>query len=81
LKIENQAGTIDSLRKENTDLYVKLANASNKIYTQITGGDSYCVFEVFFNVTSNTPSFNLRLIGTTALKNVQVTIDDLARQV
>lgn len=80
-KIEAQAKTIDELRKENTQLYSKLSAASNQIYTQITGGNSYCIFEVFFEVKSNTPFFNLRIVGDTPLKNVQLTIDDLARRV
>ena len=79
-KIENQAETIDKLRNENADLYAKLATASKEIYTKITGGDSYCVFEVFFDARTNKPAFNLRLVGNTPLKNVQVTIEDLARR-
>jgi hypothetical protein len=79
-KIETQAETIDKLRIENADLYAKLAASSKEIYSRITGGDSYCVFEVFFD-GANKPLFNLKLVGTTPLKNVTVTIQDLARRV
>mgnify|MGYP001338065090 CR=1 FL=1 len=80
-KIDAQANTIDNLRAENADLYSKLSAASKDIYDKITGGESYCVFEVFFDAMSNKPAFNLRHIGNTPLKNVQVTIEDLARRV
>ncbi len=53
---------------------------TDKILTNITGGDSYCVFEVYFKPRSKQPIFMLRHVGSTPLKNVQVTIEDLARR-
>ena len=54
-KVDKQNSTIDSLRKENTDLYLKLADASIKIYNEITGGISipFIKVSVFYNRKSN----------------------------
>lgn len=76
-----QLNKIDELRQENTELYSKLSKASNEIYQNITGGDSYCVFEVFFDAITSKPNFSIRHEGKIPLKNVQVTIEDLARRV
>jgi hypothetical protein len=78
-KIEVQAQTIDSLRVENSDLYSKLADASKDIYTKITGGESYCYILPLFGEKGK-PQFILKHEGNTALKNVQITIEDLARR-
>ena len=45
-KIEAQSTTIDNLRKENADLYSKLADATRDIYHNLTGGDTYCVLTI-----------------------------------
>jgi len=79
-KMESQSKMIDKLREENTDLYAKLAAASKSLYDQMTGGDSYCIFEVSFDVFTNKPRFNLTTVGKISLKNVHITIDDLARR-
>lgn len=79
--IEKQALVIDSLRVENTDLHMKLAMVSNDIYQRITGGESYCVLEVFFMGEKGTPFFMLSHRGEIPLKNVQLSIEDLGRRV
>ena len=45
-KIEKQSNVIDNLRKENTELYVKLSNSAIDIYNNLTGNESYCAFEI-----------------------------------
>jgi len=68
-QLENQAKTIDELRRENTNLYSKL-----------TGGDSYCKIEVTFNATTNKPSFRLMHIGDSPLQNFNISIEDYGRR-
>ena len=50
------------------------------LHKTITGGDSYCIFEVFFNYKTNKPSFNLRHVGSNSLKNIIITIEDHGRR-
>lgn len=45
-KVDRQGYTIDNLRKENAELYAKLANSSLDIYHNLTGGDSYCTLTI-----------------------------------
>jgi hypothetical protein len=78
-KLEKQSETIDNLRKENTDLHSKLSQVSGKIYSKVTGGDSYCVVKPMFSDNEN-PKYLIQLIGDVALKEVQISIDDIGRR-
>ncbi|WP_291103445.1 MULTISPECIES: hypothetical protein [unclassified Flavobacterium] len=81
-KNDIQISTIDALRKENIDLYSKLASSSLNIYNNLTGGDSYCY--CFFLISTYYKSkdtgnlvFKLGDNNKNPLKNVQARIFDL----
>lgn len=79
-KSRNQANKIDSLREENTDLHLKLAKASETIFGQVTGGDSYCKLDVSFLRTGE-PFFMFEHVGKYPLKAVPITIEDFGRRI
>ena len=70
-----------SLLDNNLELTDKVNQKTIEINNFVTGGDSYCLFEVFFDVMSKKPQFVLRHKGKTVLRNVSITIHDLARRV
>ncbi len=81
-KIDTQLKTIDALRKENIDLYAKLASSSLDIYNNLTGGDSYCY--CFFIISRANPSLDIGNIlfklgdkSKSPLRNVSARIVDL----
>lgn len=81
-KNDIQINTIDALRKENIELYTKLASSSLNIYNNLTGGDSYCY--CFFLISTYYKSkdtgnllFKLGDNNKNPLKNVQVRLFDL----
>jgi hypothetical protein len=81
-KIDNQSVLIDSLRKENIDLYTKLATSSLDIYNNLSGGDSYCYcFFMFSTYYASKDIGNLYCkLGNNnkhPLKDVQARIVDL----
>lgn len=79
IQVETQSNKIDELRRENNELSSKLMDKSLDIYNNLTGGDSYCIFEVFFSYKNSVPEFTLRHVGKFPLKNVQIHIEDNAR--
>ncbi len=81
-KNDIQINTIDALRKENIELYTKLASSSLNIYNNLTGGDSYCY--CFFLIPTYYKSkdtgnliFKLGDNNKNPLKNIQVRLFDL----
>ena len=80
-QVQIQSSKIDELRSENNELSSKLMDKSLDIFNNLTGGDSYCVLEVFFDAISGKPTFSLRHEGKIPLKNVQLSIEDAARRV
>ncbi|MCB0533585.1 MAG: hypothetical protein KDD14_15405 [Saprospiraceae bacterium] len=84
-----QLNKIDELRRENTDLYGKLAKSSLKIYNNLTGGEGNKPI-LIINPTSvvkpkdeGIPSyfitmFTIENIGKYPLKNVQIRISDIS---
>jgi hypothetical protein len=83
-KLDVQAKIIDDLRKENTDLYSKLAHTSRDIYNSVTGGSSYCVLDAVFPYKGKgvhtLPKYFLRHVGNSPLRNVQVSIFNRGRR-
>lgn len=77
-KLENQQQTIKQLRDENTELHLKVAKISSEIYSNITGGNSYCVVYPAFSYKGT--EFYIMLIGDTPLRDVQISIDDIGRR-
>lgn len=79
-KIETQSQTIDELRKENSELYTKLANTSIDIYHNLTGGDSYCTLTIGNIVGEKNSGIFIFELGANCknpLRNVQARIVDL----
>jgi len=77
-KAEQQASIIDNLRKENTDLYTKLADANKEIYSNLTGGDSYCKMEIGnINPANDLGSLIFFVEGKNPLNRIQARIVDL----
>jgi hypothetical protein len=81
-KIDTQSKTIDELRRENIELYSKLATSSLEIYNNLTGGDSYCY--CLFIVPLSNPSKDIGHISFTLgekskspLRNINARIVDL----
>ncbi|MFT3679090.1 MAG: hypothetical protein QM791_02385 [Ferruginibacter sp.] len=66
--------------KNSSDKSDKILSNTAETYKQLTGGDSYCVIEPNFNAANNQLSFSLKHIGTTSLKNVQITVEDEGRR-
>lgn len=77
-KAEKQASIIDNLRQENTELYSKLAEANKEIYSNLTGGDSYCIMEIGnINPTNDIGYLVFAVEGKNPLSRIQVRIVDL----
>jgi len=77
-KIEKQENKIDELRKENTDLYSKLADASKEIHNNLTGGDSYCRMDIgSINPAGNEGYLVFFVEGKYPLSSIQARIVDL----
>ncbi len=77
-KIETQSTTIDELRRENTELYSKLADASLNIYQNITGANSYCIMEIGnINATNDVGYLVFAVEGQNPLSRIQARIVDL----
>jgi hypothetical protein len=77
-KIDSQSKTIDDLRKENSELYSKLAEKSLAIYENLTGGDSNCYMQIGnFNSTNDLGNLIFLLNGKNPLNRIQVRIVNL----
>lgn len=77
-KIDSQSRIIDDLRKENTDLYTKLAKSSLRIYQNLTGGDGFCMLTIMFENESNSGIFFIKAYKTnqSPIRNVEARIVD-----
>ncbi|WP_281336695.1 hypothetical protein [Flavobacterium eburneipallidum] len=81
-KNDVQINTIEALRKENIELYSKLASSSLEIYNNLTGGDSYCYCFILMSTYYKSKdignfSFILGPDNKSPLKNIQARIFDL----
>lgn len=77
-KVEKQENKIDELRKENIELYFKLAEASKEIHNNLTGGDSYCRMDLGnINYTGDEGYLVFFVEGKYPLSSIQARIVDL----
>ena len=77
-KAEKQSETIDKLREENINLYSKLANINNEIFSNLTGGNSFCRMSIgSINETTNVGNLVFFIEGKNPLSRVQARIYDL----
>ena len=56
-KVESQASIIDSLRKENTDLYSNLQEANKTLFEHVKGGQDSPHLEVVYNTNNSVEAF------------------------
>ncbi|MBN8570668.1 MAG: hypothetical protein J0M18_13665 [Ignavibacteria bacterium] len=61
--LDKQKETIDNLRKENTELSIKLGKANENMYNTLTGGNSYCHVELELSEDIKGPFFYINLLN------------------